>query len=263
MPELVVTNGVFVAPAGGDDILPLTVSDLTYRAGSTTILDRVSFTLDAGGLTAIMGFNGAGKSVLLRLLHGLLAPSAGEIRWCSSLPARDLVRRQAMVFQYPVVLRRSVADNIRYALKARGAGNEPGKRVTRGDMSERLARLLDASELAPHAGRLATVLSGGERQRLALVRALATDPEILFLDEPTASLDPASAAVVERLIVGARDGGTRVVLVTQNVAQAQRLAGDVVFLHRGRVLEHTPAATFFATPGSDTARAFIDGRYPL
>jgi tungstate transport system ATP-binding protein len=104
------------------------------------------------------------------------------------------------------------------------------------------------------------MLSGGEQQRLALVRALAVEPEILFLDEPSASLDPTSTLAVEELIEGAHARGTAIVLVTHDLGQARRLADEVVFLHRGRLLEHTPAARFFAGPASAPARAYLAGQ---
>lgn len=253
MREFVLDGGPLAASGGARSILPVQAAGLTFEAGGTRIVDTVSFTIRPGGCTAIMGYNGAGKSVLLRLLHGLLKPTAGTLQWAERLAPRALMRRQAMVFQHPVVLRRSVADNLRYALRAHGLPAEA--------RAHRLRALLEASELLPLAERHASVLSGGERQRLALARALATEPEVLFLDEPTASLDPASARTVERLVVAARDRGTKIVLVTQSVPQARRLARDVLFLHEGRVLEHAAAETFFAGPASAPARAFVEGRF--
>ncbi len=162
---------------------------------------------------------------------------------------RALRRRQALVFQRPVLLRRSAAANLAYALKAQGfAGAEKARRLALG---------LERAGLAALAGRPARLLSGGEQQRLAVARALAHDPEVLLLDEPTASLDPASALAIEGLILAAREAGTKVILVTHDLAQARRLAEEVVFLYRGRVEARAPAADFFATPPSEAARAFV------
>ena len=189
----------------------------------------------------ILGPNGAGKSLTLRLLHGLVAPCEGQVE---RGPAR-----QAMVFQRPVLLRRSVAGNVAYALRAGG--------VPRGERPARLAAWLSEARLP--ARQPARTLSGGEAQRLALTRALATEPDLLFADEPTASLDPASVAAFEAMLSRAAERGLKVVLVTHDLGQARRLASDVVFLHRGRVEEHTAAPAFFDRPRSEAARTFLSG----
>ncbi len=236
------------APVG--PLLPLSVSGLRLDIPRGTLLDGVDLTLPRHGCTVIMGPNGAGKSILLKLLHGLLAPTAGSVSW-NGLPATEATARQALVFQKPVLLRRSVAANLDFVLKARG-----------GNRARRDALLADVG-LAHKARQPARSLSGGEAQRLALARALATDPEVLFLDEPTASLDPASVQVIERIVGEACARGTRIVFVTHDVGQARRIADDVVFLHRGRVAEHSAAAEFFPEPRSLAARDYLAGRIVL
>ncbi|MBS0126763.1 ATP-binding cassette domain-containing protein [Thetidibacter halocola] len=228
-------------------ILPLRLRGVGLRLGGAVILDGVDLDLGAGGCTMVMGPNGAGKSQLLKLLHGLTAPSAGTIDWNGHAP-QAVRARQALVFQKPVLLRRSVAANVDFVLRARGLDRS------------RVSALLDHVGLAHKAAQPARHLSGGEAQRLALARALATDPEILFLDEPTASLDPASVQAIERIVARAREGGTRVIFVTHDIGQARRLADDVVFLHRGRVAEHGPARDFFRQPRTEAARRFLDGQ---
>ncbi|MDJ0944546.1 MAG: ATP-binding cassette domain-containing protein [Kiloniellales bacterium] len=237
---------------GAAGLLPLAVEGLVFEAGGRRLIDGLDLRLAAGPLTVVLGPNGAGKSLLLRLLHGLIAPAAGRIAWAGRAPDRSLRLRQALVFQRPVLLRRSVAANLRYALAAHGIRGP--ERQARSD--QWLAR----AGLAALARRPARLLSGGEQQRLALARALACEPEVLLLDEPTASLDPASALAIETLIRAARDAGTKVVLVTHDLAQARRLAEEVVFLDRGRVEEIAPAAAFFEKPASERARAFVAGR---
>ena len=234
-----------------ESIHPATVQSLTFQAGGQTLLDRVDLALDRTSTTVIMGPNGAGKSLLLRLLHGLLTPSAGAVQWNGRAPGRAVRRRQAMVFQKPVLLRRSVLGNVTYALKVHGLP----RRQRRARAQEALA---DAG-LERLARRSARVLSGGEQQRLALARAWATRPEVLFLDEPTANLDPAGAHAVERMIAAIKDQGTKIVLTTHDLGQARRLADEVVFLHRGRLVERSPAQSFFDQPQSDQARAFLAG----
>ncbi len=228
-------------------LLPLDVRSLTLQLGGTAILDGVDLSLGAGGCTVLMGPNGAGKSLLLKVLHGLMAPSGGTVSWNGAAP-RAATPRQALVFQKPVLLRRSVAANLDFVLRARGKDRD------------RRAGLLDHVGLGHKARQPARLLSGGEQQRLALARALATDPEVLLLDEPTASLDPASVAAIEAIVGTARDAGTRILFVTHDTGQARRIADEVVFLHRGRVAEQGPAARFFPVPASRPARDYLDGR---
>lgn len=252
MPE---GGGVALEPAlagAGPRLLPLRVRGLTLELGGRRLIDGVDLDLRAGGRTVLMGPNGAGKSLLLRLLHGLIPPTAGVVQWSGEVEGRALRRRQAMVFQRPVLLRRSVAANIAYALAAQG--------VPRRERRSRTQEALRWARLEALAERPARVLSGGEQQRLALARALSTHPEVLFLDEPTANLDPASTQAIEELIEAAHRDGTKIVLVTHDLGQARRLADEVVFMHRGRICEHSAAEAFFEAPGSESARAYLAGR---
>ena len=225
---------------------------LAYAAAGRRLVDGVDLAIRAGRRTAIMGANGAGKSLTLRLLHGLLPPASGEILWHGRPLDARARRAQAMVFQRPILLRRSVLANLRFALGVRGL--DSAARRERESEALRRARLQDLSH------RPARVLSGGEQQRLAVARALATDPEILFLDEPTASLDPASTQAVEALIGEAHEAGVTIVLVTHDAGQARRLADDVIFMAGGRVAEVGTAAEVLDTPRSEAAQAWLDGR---
>ena len=236
-------------------LLPLRASRLVYGVNGTALIRGIDLTLEAGPRTVIMGANGAGKSLLLRLLHGLLRPTSGTIAWGQTGWGVAVRRRQAMVFQRPVLLRRSVRANLRFALELRPA---PSK-----DRSQRLARLLELAGLSAVASRPARVLSAGEQQRLALVRALSLEPEVLLLDEPTASLDPAAVAAIENLIHTADSRGAKIMLVTHDIGQARRIADEVVFVHHGRIAEHTPAEEFFRRPRSEPARAYLEGRLVL
>jgi tungstate transport system ATP-binding protein len=232
-------------------ILPLELRGLSFESRAGRLIDQIDLVIEDPGISVIMGPNGAGKSLLLRLMHGLIAPSAGQIRWAGVPISGEMLQRQAMVFQKPVLLRRTAAANIAYALGLRG--------VTR---SERLSRAHQALQLAGLESRASTparVLSGGEQQRLCLARALSLDPDVLFLDEPTASLDPASTLAIERLLVDARSRGIKVIAVTHDVGQARRLAQEIVFLHHGKLIEHQPASRFFREPKSDVALAFVEG----
>jgi len=222
-------------------ILPLRLEGISFR----DIIKPLSLEIGAGPSTIILGANGAGKSVLMRLMHGLLAPSSGRIFWKSN-------GRQAMVFQRPVMLRRSAFENVRYAL-----------RVARADDSERVIHeALAEVGLRQVAQQPARTLSGGEQQRLALARAWALHPEVLFLDEPTASLDPSATREIEAVIQAFDAAGTKVVMATHNLGQARRLGDEVIYLHQGRVLERAPVETFFAHPATPEAAAFIKGELP-
>jgi len=232
-----------------DSILPLRTERLCFAAGGLDILRDVSLTIEAGGPTIVIGPNGAGKSVLLRLLHGLLAPTAGRVAWSGS--AGEVARRQAMVFQRPVLLRRSVLANAVYPLTLAGVPRDAREARARDSL-----RLVGLAELADRPARR---LSGGEQQRLALARAAALHPEVLFLDEPCASLDPAATRAVEEIVAALSARGTKIVMTTQDLGQARRLADDVVFVHRGRVIERASAGTFFAAPATPEAVAFLTG----
>ena len=231
-------------------ILPLRLEEVSFAAGGRAIIERVSLVLEAGPSTTILGANGAGKSVLMRLMHGLLAPTAGRVAW-SGEGAR---RRQAMVFQRPVMLRRSAIANVTYALEVAGVPAAERERLATDALSEVGLRNV--------ARRPARVLSGGEQQRLALARAWALHPEVLFLDEPTASLDPGATREVETIIKAFDAAGTKIVMSTHSLGQARRLGDEVIFLHQGRVAERAPMEKFFPQPASPEAAAFVKGELP-
>lgn len=234
-------------------VLPLCLTDVVFAVGQRRIIDGVSLTLDGGSRTVILGPNGAGKSVLLRLCHGLLEPTAGTIEW-NSPEITGGPRRQAMVFQRPVLLRRSALGNVTYALQLAG--------VPLGVRRELAREALRKVGLAAFAHHSARVLSGGEQQRLALARVWALRPEVLFLDEPTASLDPGATHEIENVIADLNAAGTKIVLVTHNLGQARRLADEILFLNAGRLVERTPADAFFKHPASSEAAQFLEGELP-
>lgn len=233
--------------------LPIELNGVSFRAGNVPIVEELTLRFSAGAPTVMIGPNGAGKTTVLRLAMGLLAPTSGRISW----GGRETVppARRALVFQRPVMLRRSTADNIRYALAAAGVG--------RNEREARLGELLKLVGLPSLGGRPARRLSGGEQQRIALARALAKDPEVLFLDEPTASLDPAATKAIEDILRAVIARGIKVVMTTHDLGEARRLAGEIVLLHRGRAVEVSPAEDFFARPKTEAARRFIAGELLL
>ena len=234
-------------------ILPLTLSNVSYASGGQSIIAGVSLTIEAGPSTIILGANGAGKSVLMRLMHGLLEPTGGTVRW-SEADGASLRRRQAMVFQRPVMLRRTALANVLYALDIAG--------VPAAERDAQALAALDEVGLRGVAHRPARVLSGGEQQRLALARAWALHPEVLFLDEPTANLDPAAVREIETVIKAFDAAGTKIVMATHNLGQARRLGDEVIYLQSGRVMERAPIEQFFARPATADAAAFMKGELP-
>lgn len=230
-------------------ILPLALNSVSFQIGTMRLIKDMTCAFDAGPRTAIIGPNGAGKSLLLRLCHGLLKPSAGTITWRAG--EVEVRAAQAMVFQRPVMLRRTAAANVDYALSLRNLPKKERQNRTHDALARvGLKRLKDSP---------ARVLSFGEQQKLALARAWALKPEVLFLDEPTASLDPAATHDVEEIIQAIHHEGTRIILTTHDLGQARRMADEVMFLHRGRLLERAPAEEFFAHPTNDLAQAFLRG----
>ena len=218
------------------------------RRGGRAILGPLTLTLAGQGLTIVMGPNGSGKTTFLRALHGLERIARGRVVWPEGGPDRAA---QAFVFQQPVLMRRSVRDCIAFPLRLQGVGLREAR--TRADAAGAGAGLADRLDLPAQA------LSGGERQKMALARALIVAPSLLFLDEPCASLDGASTRDIEATLVRVRDRGTRIVMATHDIGQARRLADDVVFLHRGRVVEAAAREAFFATPRTAEVQGWLRG----
>jgi len=229
--------------------LPLVLDRVSLTTGATTILDRLSLSIANGQPTLIVGPNGSGKTNLLRVCMGLARPTSGVVSWGGRLEVPPL--RRSFMFQHPAMLRRSVAANVDYALAYAG--------VARHERPARIKALLARVGLAELAARPARRLSGGEQQRLALARALAREPEILFLDEPTASLDPAATRAVEDIVLAAARSGIKVVMASHDLGQVRRIAGDVIFLVRGSLREHRPVHDFLDDPATEDAARFVRG----
>ncbi len=229
-------------------ILPLSLKGAGYTVAGQTLLQDITLRIEAGRRLIVMGANGAGKSLFLRLCHGLIAPTAGHCDWANGA-ARP--QAQAMVFQRPVLLRRSVAANLEYPLTLMG--------LARAARRETVEQTLERFGLSALANRPARLLSGGEQQRLALARAWAMRPQVLFLDEPCSALDPSATRIIEAMVAQFSEEGITIVMTTHNLGQARRLAEQVAFLHRGRLIEHCSAAKFFAVPETPEARAFLAG----
>lgn len=241
--------------AGGNPDLhvrPIIATGLAVDRGGRTLLDIGEVSFQDQKLTAIVGPNGAGKTLLLKILAGVMQADRGVVTWAGEQPSRAGYKKLALVLQAPVLLRRTALANIMYALKAAG--------FERGEVQEHAMAALRLAGLVHLAATPARLLSGGEKQRLALARALAIDPEVLLLDEPVANLDPSSTLAIETMVSEARSRGVTIILVTHDLAQARRLADDIIFMHRGEIVEHGGSATFFDQPATELAADFLDGK---
>lgn len=230
-------------------LFPLVVTGAETSRRGQVLIGPVDLRLKGGGATVVLGPNGSGKTTLLRLLHGAARLTAGSINWACEL--QEARHQQAFVFQRPVMLRRSVRDNLAYPLRIRG--------IAKPDAYARAAEWAERVGLAHAFSRAATVLSGGEQQKLALARAMITEPKVLFLDEPTAALDGRAMREVEEILRALRQAGVRLILSTHDLGQARRMADDVVFLMHGRVHEQGDADMFFSAPKTEQASAFLRG----
>ena len=228
-------------------ILPLTLKNATAHMRGKKLVGPVSLTLAQQGFTMLIGPNGAGKTTLLRLMHGLQRCSGGHVTWAKP-DARD---QQAFVFQSPIMMRRTLRDSLAYPLRLRGMSKVAAlEKATQCAGNFGLAELLES---------WAPLLSGGEKQKLSLARALITNPEILFLDEPCANLDGRATREIEAILQQVQAGGTRVVMSTHDMGQARRLAEDVIFMLHGTVHEQADVEPFFTSPQTPEALAFING----
>lgn len=236
-------------------VLPVIGRQLFVKRKGRVLIDIDEIVIAGGGTTVIVGPNGAGKSLLLKLLAGLRAPDTGEVSWNGEPPSRSRYCRFGMVLQHAVLLRRSALSNVIFGLKAVGHGRKEAEK-----RAEQALRLAGLERLATASAR---VLSGGERQRLALARAMAAQPDLLFLDEPTASLDPASVMAIESMVTAANGRGMRTVMVAHDLAQAKRVADEIILMHNGHIVERAGTVPFFERPRSATTSAFIAGEILL
>jgi len=231
-----------------NSLLPITAHQVSIIRKGRRLLNSLDLTITNPGITMIMGPNGAGKSLLLRCLHGLISSDEGEIHFGQKPMEAKIRYRQSMVFQSPTLLRRSIYANLAFVLKDRRMF-DPAK-------IDHALKMVGLTHLATQSARL---LSGGEKQRLVLARALLTDPDMLFLDEATSNLDPASTKIIEDILRKVSQASTKIIAITHDLGQAKRLADTIVFMHQGRVCEQTPSDAFFDQPVSKEARAFLKG----
>ena len=230
-------------------MFPLITENLVVKFEGKHILGPIDLKIDKGDIAVILGPNGSGKTSLLKALHGILKPNEGTVRW--SCLKTESIRKQMFVFQTPIMLRRSVFENLTYPLLLR--------KISKEQANYQAARWLDRIDLRTSMQVPATRLSGGEKQKLALARALITEPEMLFLDEPCASLDGKTTYEIESLLQSCVANGTTIMMSTHDIGQAKRLAKNIYFLNKGILESIQPAKTFFIKPLSRNASKFIAG----
>ena len=230
-------------------MFPLIAENLVVEFKGQRILCPIGLNLSKGDIAVILGPNGSGKTTLLKSLHGIIKIKHGAISW--SCPKSESMAKQMFVFQSPVMLRRSVFENLTYQLTL---CKTPKAEINR--LADEWLSKISLKEVIHVA---ATRLSGGEKQKLALARALITKPEMLFLDEPTASLDGKTTLEIEKLLQNSAENGTTIMMSTHDIGQAKRLAKNILFLNKGKLESTQPAQTFFREPMSNNASKFIAG----
>ena len=230
-------------------MFPLRVTDVKINIKSKRLIGPINLEIEQNGISILLGANGSGKTTLLEALHGLRKLSAGKVEW--NISNSQAAAEQAFVFQSPIMLRRTVAENLAFPLKVR-----------------RLSKLTTTTEVMMWAKKIgledkikqqAMLLSGGEMQAIAVARALITKPKMLFLDEPTASLDGATKKAIEDILISASSNGTKILMSTHDLGQSKRLAKDIIFLHNGIVEAHCSKEEFLTKPPSKAAKQFLAG----
>lgn len=227
-------------------MFPLTLDQVVVRRRGKVVIGPVDLTVDQGGPLIVLGPNGSGKTTLLRVMHGIERINDGAVNWTTDHP-----ERHAFVFQSPIIMRRSVFENLAYPLRL--------LRRPKTEISEAVHHWITRIGLENRGASSASRLSGGERQKLALARALIRKPDVLFLDEPCANLDGHATLEIEALLQETVTAGTRLIMATHDMGQARRLAQDIVFMLGGKVHETGDAQAALGDPKTAELAAFLRG----
>lgn len=230
----------------------LQIVDLQKNYRPVKALKSISLNLQGNKIIVLLGVNGAGKTTLMRILAGLENADSGQILFNNqNTDAKTLRHISTLVFQKTIMFTMNVYDNLAYGLKIR--------KIPKDELAKRIPEALQAVRLSGFEKRRAKKLSGGEQQRIALARAFLLDPNVLFLDEPTANLDPNSATIIEKAIIGKKSSQRIIVMATHNLNQARRMADEIVHIHDGEIVEVAKPEDFFLNPKSEITRKFIHG----
>jgi len=229
----------------------ITSKDISLQINDKAILDKITFKFEQEKIYGIIGPNGAGKSSFLKIITGFVKPTSGKVYFKDKVisePQQNI----AVVWQKPYMLRTTVYKNIAYGLKIRG--------LSKSEIKEKVNEVVEIFELNNIINQRAVSLSGGEMAKVAIARAVATSPDLLILDEPTASLDPKSILDIEKIIINLKERyNMTIILVTHNMFQAKRIADETLFFHSGRLIEVQPTTNLFANPLNLLTKEFISG----
>jgi tungstate transport system ATP-binding protein len=237
--------------------LRLTVSNIGKTYDGKPVLKDCSFSFDSSGIYVLMGPNGSGKSTFLRICALLERPDTGEVNFFSgsNIVRKDteLRRRISLVLPKIGLFNTTVFKNVAYGLKIRG--------MKKKEIEERVNKALELVGLIHKKSHTALTLSSGETQRVGIARAIVIEPDVLFLDEPTASLDPHSTTIIEETITKIKQyNRLTIIMVTHNIFQAKRLAESVLFMYEGRIIDHGSKMDFFEKPRNERVYKFITGQ---
>ena len=229
-------------------ILPLRIQRLNFLINKKNILKNINIDFIDNSISVIMGPNGSGKTILLKIINGLLKPSSGEIIYKDSDLKFNQRIFQSFVFQKPVIFRSSVKENLKFIFT-----------LKKSNYRLSLKNYLEIVGLESLINSPARKLSLGEQQRLSVIRAFANEPSFILFDEPTSNLDPHSTLVIEKIILAAKKFGIKIIFVTHDIFQAKRLADEIIFMDKGEIIEISKAKNFFDKPSSSQAQKYISG----
>jgi tungstate transport system ATP-binding protein len=233
-------------------IINLQMIELQKNYRAVKALQSVSLNLQGGKIIVLLGVNGAGKTTLMRILAGLENADNGQILFNDqNTDAKALRQVSTLVFQKTAMFTMNVCDNLAFGLKIR--------KVSKEEIAKKVPEVLQAVRLSGFEKRRAKKLSGGEQQRIALARAFLLDSHVLLLDEPTANLDPNSATIIEKAIIGKKSSQRIIIMATHNLNQARRIADEIIHIHNGEIVEVAAPEEFFEKPKSEITRKFING----
>ena len=230
-------------------MFPLRVESLEINIKSKKLIGPINLLIRQKGISVVLGANGSGKTTLLEALHSLRKLSKGTLNW--SIPNNLAAKEQSFVFQTPIMLRRSVLENLIYPLRIR--------QVSKSIAVKEAMHWAQKIGLENKVHQQAPLLSGGERQAVAVARALISNPKMLFLDEPTASLDGLAKKTIEDILLSASKNDTKIIMSTHDLGQAKRLADDIIYIHKGILETHSSKDKFLDAPPSEAAKQFLAG----